>query len=108
MANISIDQARIAAFCQKHRIRRLSLFGSVLRPDFRPDSDVDVLVEFEPEARPTLFDMVRIQEELKCIIGREVDLVSQRGIETSRNPLRKRAILNSAEAVYESRSRVSH
>jgi hypothetical protein len=78
----------------------LSFFGSVLRDDFSPDSDVDVLVEFLPEAKHSLFDLVRMQNELKDILGREVDLISRRGVEASRNHLRKRAILESAEVVY--------
>ena len=97
---IPIDRAKLAEFCRRYHIRRLSFFGSVLRDDFRPDSDVDVLVRFHPEARHTLFDMVRMREELKRILGREVDLVSRRGIEKSRNYLRKKAILESAEVVY--------
>jgi len=68
-----LDRDKIAAFCRRHRIRRLALFGSVLRDDFSGDSDVDVLVEFEPGAKTGLafFDM---QDELSAIIGREVDL----------------------------------
>jgi hypothetical protein len=62
------------AFCERHGIRRLAWFGSVLRDDFGPDSDVDVLVEFAPEAAPDLFDMVRMQDELSRIVGRTVDL----------------------------------
>lgn len=69
MAQIHVDKAKIAAFCQKHRIRRLALFGSVLRPDFRPDSDVDVLVEFEPEAVPSLFGIARMERELTALFG---------------------------------------
>jgi len=61
---------------------------------------VDVLVSFQPEARHTLFDMARMQEELERLFGRKVDLVSRRGIETSRNYIRRRAILESAEVVY--------
>lgn len=68
--------------------------------DFRPDSDIDVLINFLPDVKHSLFDMVRIQTELKQIFGREVDLVSRRGIEASRNYLRKQAILESAEVVY--------
>lgn len=100
MVHIPINRERIAAFCQNYQIRRLSLFGSVLRDDFSPDSDVDVLVEFLPEAKHSLFDLVRMQNELKGILGREVDLISRRGVEASRNHLRKRAILESAEVVY--------
>jgi hypothetical protein len=99
-ANIAIPEEAIAGYCRRWKIVELALFGSVLRDDFRPDSDIDVLVRFHPEARHTLFDMVRMQEELKRILGREVDLVSRRGIEKSRNYLRKKAILESAEVVY--------
>lgn len=73
MACISVDQKRIAAFCRKYHIRRLSLFGSVLRDDFRPDSDVDVLVEFEPGHVPGLA-FFAMERELSEILGRLVDL----------------------------------
>jgi len=65
---------RIRRYCREQPIRRLSLFGSVLRDDFGPDSDVDMLVEFEPEANITLLDMSRMERELGQIIGRKVDL----------------------------------
>lgn len=99
-AGIVIPQEQLAAFCQRWLIDELALFGSVLREDFRPDSDIDVLVHFRPQARRTLFDMVQMQEELKQIFGREIDLVSRRGLEMSRNYIRKKAILESAEVVY--------
>jgi predicted nucleotidyltransferase len=70
---IEIPEQTIAEFCRRHRIRRLSLFGSILRDDFGPDSDVDVLVEFEPGATPG-FGFFGIQEELSTILGRKVDL----------------------------------
>ncbi|MCA1592886.1 MAG: nucleotidyltransferase family protein [Acidobacteria bacterium] len=73
MPRIKIDQSKIADFCRKHHIRRLSLFGSVLRDDFRPESDVDVLVEFEPEHVPGLA-FFAIEAELSDILGRKVDL----------------------------------
>jgi predicted nucleotidyltransferase len=100
MSNIVIDRERLATFCRRHYIRYMAFFGSVLRDDFRPDSDVDVLVEFLPQTTPSLFDLVRIQEELKDILGREVDLVERRSIEQSRNYLRRKAILSTAETVY--------
>ena len=100
--HIDIPKEEVAAFCRRWQIKELALFGSALRDDFRPDSDVDVLVQFDAEARHTLFDMVFMQEELERIFGRKVDLVSRRGIETSRNYIRRRAILESAEVVYES------
>ena len=101
--NITIPTDRIAAFCRKWQIAELALFGSVLREDFRPDSDVDVLVRFLPEARHGLFDLIRMQEEIKGILGREVDLVEKSAIERSRNYIRRKAILSSAETVYASR-----
>ena len=80
----------------------MALFGSVLRDDFGPGSDIDVLVAFKDGARHTLFNMVEMEEELKALFGREVDLVSRRGIERSSNHLRREAILGSAEAIHES------
>ncbi|OGX06797.1 MAG: nucleotidyltransferase [Omnitrophica bacterium RIFCSPLOWO2_12_FULL_50_11] len=72
-AKISVDREKIAEFCRRHHIGRLALFGSVLRSDFRPDSDVDVLVEFEPGHVPGL-DFFAMQDELSQILGRKVDL----------------------------------
>jgi predicted nucleotidyltransferase len=92
---------QIEAFCRKWGISELSLFGSVLRADFRCESDVDVLVTFAPEGSHGLFDVVRMQNELKEIFGHDVDMVSRRGIEASRNPIRRKAILDSARAIYE-------
>jgi predicted nucleotidyltransferase len=74
MAQIFVDDKQIAAFCRKHRIRHLALFGSVLHGDFRPDSDVDVLVEFEPDSIPGLLGMARMERELSDILGRKADL----------------------------------
>ncbi|MEJ2586797.1 MAG: nucleotidyltransferase family protein [Deltaproteobacteria bacterium] len=99
-SQVEIPRDEVEAFCRRWQIKELSIFGSVLREDFRPDSDVDVLVRFNPEARHTLFDLARMQEELQQILGRNVDLVSRRGIEMSRNYIRRRAILNSAQVVY--------
>ncbi len=98
--NIEIPTDKIADFCQRWKITELALFGSVLRDDFRSDSDVDILVTFDPDAHRTLFDMVDMQDELEAVFGRKVDLVSRRGIERSRNYLRRKAILNSAQIIY--------
>ena len=73
MKNIHVDQNIIDAFCRKHHIRKLSLFGSVLRDDFGPQSDVDVLVEFEPDHVPGLA-FFAMERELSIILGRKVDL----------------------------------
>ena len=97
---LSIPRAELAAFCRANGILRLSIFGSAVRDDFGPGSDVDLLVEFAEEARHSLLDMVRMEDELEEIFGREVDLVEREGIEQSRNYLRRRAILESAETFY--------
>ncbi len=98
--HIAIPEAAMREFCQRWRITELSLFGSVLQEDFGPESDIDLLVRFSPDARRTLFDMVSMQDELSNMLGRQVDLVSRKGIEGSRNPIRRRAILESAEVIY--------
>lgn len=98
--HIAIPRNKIVEFCRKWQIREFALFGSVLRDDFRPDSDIDVLVTFREDAKHTLFDLVHMEKELKEIFGREVDIVSRRGIEASKNYIRRNAILSSAEAVY--------
>ena len=96
-----IDNQNIIEFCQHWKITELALFGSVLREDFCPESsDIDVLVSFAPDARWTLFDLVEMEQELQSIFQRRVDLVSRRGIERSRNNLRRQAILNSAQVLY--------
>ncbi len=97
---IKIPKAKIAAFCKRWNVSEFAVFGSALRGDFRSDSDVDVLVSFSPQAHVTLFDMVRMQDELKAIFGREVDLISKRGVENSRNYLRRKAILESAQVIH--------
>lgn len=93
----------IAAFCRRHGIRELALFGSVLGEDFRPDSDVDILVDFEPEGHHGLLDLAGMQAELEQILRRKVDLIEKSAIERSRNYIRRKAILSSAETVYASR-----
>ena len=97
---IDIPREKIAEFCRKHRVRKLSLFGSALREDFRPDSDVDVLVSFAEDARYSLFDLAALEEELSSILGRKVDLVEREAIEQSENYIRRRHILQSEEPVY--------
>ncbi|MDX2032509.1 MAG: nucleotidyltransferase family protein [Blastocatellia bacterium] len=99
-ARITVPLEKLDAFCRRWQVVELSLFGSILREDFRPDSDIDVLVSFQPGSPHTLFDMVRMKDELTILFGRKVDLVSRRGIESSRNHIRKNEILNSAEVLY--------
>ena len=93
---IEIPTDEIADFCRRHRIRSLSLFGSVLREDFRPDSDADVLVEFEPGAQVGFIALSRMQRELAELLQRPVDLVPKEGLK----PKIREAVLASAEVVY--------
>ncbi|MCX6344993.1 MAG: nucleotidyltransferase family protein [Armatimonadetes bacterium] len=98
--HIQFDMGNISEFCAQWKISEFALFGSVLRDDFGPESDIDVLVTFSTDARWTLFDHVRMQDELASLLGRNVDLVSKRGIERSTNYLRRKEILDSAEVLY--------
>lgn len=99
-AHIIIPKEKIVEFCKEWKVIEFSFFGSVLRDDFRPDSDIDVIVDFEPDAGHSLFDLVDMADELKEIFGRNVDLLTKRGIEESRNYIRRREILSTMEVVY--------
>jgi len=94
---ITIPKDRIRDFCGRWRIAELALFGSVLREDFRPNSDIDVLVTFANDAQWSLYEWVDMIAELRGIFGRDVDLVSSRSL---RNPFRRHAILSSHETIY--------
>ncbi|HXW69816.1 MAG TPA: nucleotidyltransferase family protein [Dissulfurispiraceae bacterium] len=94
---IEMPMEKIRRFCLKWMIDEFSLFGSVLREDFRPDSDVDVLVNFKDNAGWDLFDFVDMTEELKEIFGREVDLMEKGAI---RNPFRRHSIMTSRKVLY--------
>ena len=93
---IEIDMEALAEVCRRYHVRELSLFGSVLRDDFRAESDIDVLVEYEPDARVSLFDMSDLRYELIDLFGREVDLVSKRGLK----PGYREHILSTCEHLY--------
>ena len=99
-SRVEIPMDRIADFCRRNHIRRLALFGSVLRDDFGPESDVDMLVEFEPGARVGL-SFFTMQDELSDMLGRRVDMSTFEGVEESRNWLLKAEILDTAEVVYD-------
>jgi len=94
---IPILKNKIADFCTKWKVSELALFGSVLSNEFRPDSDVDILVKFKADAGWSLFDFVDMIDELKAIFGRNVDLVEQ---ESLRNPFRRRNILAGKKVIY--------
>lgn len=95
-ARIAIDRHRISAFCQKWNVSELALFGSVLRDDFRSDSDVDVLVTWHPGARVSMLTLADMAAELEAILGRPVDLVPKEGLK----PRVRDGVLGSAQVVY--------
>lgn len=99
-AKIRIPRKRLREFCLRWKVSELSLFGSVLREDFRPGSDIDVLVSFNKRAKIGLFDLVRMENELKDIFGREVDLVERHAIERSENYIRRKNILSNTKVIY--------
>ena len=94
---IDLPRDRIEAFCRKWKVTEFALFGSVLTDEFRPDSDVDVLVTFSPDAPWSLTHLVEMRDELKALLGREVDLVEKKAL---RNPYVKKHVLNSYQVVY--------
>ena len=95
--SLSVSKDRIASFCRERGIRRLAFFGSVLRPDFRPDSDVDVLVEFEPDRIPGLLGIARMEREFSALIGnRRVDLRTAEDL----SPYFRQTVLAEAEVQY--------
>ena len=97
---MQIEREKLEAFCRRWRVAELAVFGSALREDFGPESDLDVLVSFEAGAECSLLDLGRMEDELAELVGRPVDLVSRAGIERSENWIRRRAILGSAETIY--------
>jgi len=97
MPRIPLPLNEIEAFCRRWKVAELSLFGSVLRDDFGPESDVDVLISFQKDAGWSLYEWVDMQEELRKLFGRDVDLVSMRGL---RNPFRRQRILSTREVIY--------
>lgn len=102
-AQIAIPTAEIVSFCDRWKVTELAVFGSILRTDFSPDSDIDLLVSFAPDARWSLFDLVTMQEELQAVLGREVDLVEREAVERSENYIRRKSILGSLEVIYAAR-----
>lgn len=97
---LHLEQSRVEEFCRRWRISELAFFGSVVRDDFRPNSDVDILVTFAPDADWSLFDHAAMQEELAGLVGRRVDLVTRSAVERSPNWIRRKAILSTAQPFY--------
>lgn len=104
---IELPMESIKRFCEKWQVVEFALFGSVLCDDSQPESDVDVMVEFYPHSHPTFQGLELMEAELEALFQREVDLITRQGIETSRNYLRRNAILSSAQVIYGTRHSVS-
>ncbi len=100
---ITIPRKRLAEFCKRWKVSELSFFGSVLRDDFRPNSDIDLLISFHPRAKIGLFDLVSMENELKEIFGRNVDLVERKSIENNENYIRRKSILSNTKVIYAAR-----
>jgi predicted nucleotidyltransferase len=96
----SLPQEDIVRFCRRWKVRELALFGSALRADFNPESDVDVLVAFHESANWGLFDHVQMRLDLEAIFNRKVDLVTRRALEQSQNGLLRERILNTARIIF--------
>jgi uncharacterized protein len=95
---ISLD--KVVEFCRRWKITEFALFGSILRNDFRPDSDIDVLVTFAPDTSWRFYDLVSMKEELEAMFGRSVDLIEKRLVESSENYIRRKHILDHMEIIY--------
>lgn len=96
---IDLESGTIQAFCLKWKIRELRVFGSILRDDFRPDSDIDFLADFDHDVEWDAFDHMDMEEELGATVGRRVDIVGRSAVEVSKNRFRKREILSTAELI---------
>ena len=101
--HIKIPRDKLPDFCRRWKVTELALFGSALRHDFSPDSDVDILVSFAPEAHWSLFDLVVMEDELQALLGRKVDLVERAAVEQADNYIRRRSILDNFEVIYAAR-----
>ena len=101
-SNFPLAKEDMVKFCRKWQITELALFGSILRDDFTPQSDVDILITFAPLARRSLFDLIQIRDELARLSGRKVDVLTRKSVEQSHNWLRKQNILNNAQVIYAS------
>ncbi len=98
-----VSPSKIAAFCKRWKVVEFALFGSAVRKDFTPKSDIDALVSFAPGSDWGLFDHIQMRQELREIFGREVDLVTRRALEQSRNDLLRSEILNTMKVLYSER-----
>lgn len=100
LGRLEIPDGEMEDLCRRWQVRELAAFGSVLRDDFGPESDVDLLVTFAPDAPWTLLDLVEIRDDFADLVGRPVDIIERSTVETSPNWIRRREILGTAQAIY--------
>lgn len=107
LKNIELPVEEIERFCEKWNLTELSLFGSVLRDDFKPESsDIDVMVQYHPQSVPSFYDLDCMEAELKLLLNRDVDVITRASVENSTNYLRRKEILSSVKVIYESQPSV--
>jgi predicted nucleotidyltransferase len=100
---LGLTSQEIVNFCQQWGITKMALFGSILRDDFRADSDIDLLITFAPSVRQGLLTLAKIKHELESRLQRPVDLIPEASVQTSDNWIRRREILSTAQTIYEQR-----
>lgn len=108
MVNIDVDHERLADVCRRHHVARLALHGSMLRGEAGPDSDIDLLVRYEPDADPGLLDFEHLRRELSELLGREVDLGDEIALQKHPHNSRSRRILSEARPIYVAEETKSH
>lgn len=101
----TLSREELASFCERWGIVELALFGSAVRGELRPESDIDLLVSFESGRSVSLLDLAEMEMELEATLGRDVELVSRRAVETSENSFRRTSILQSAQPIVQRSAR---
>lgn len=100
---LGLPLAKMIAFCQHWQISELAAFGSILREDFQADSDIDLLIQFAPQAPQGLLTLAKIKHELEACSNRKIDIATKESVENSSNPFRRGEILNTAQVIYAQR-----
>jgi predicted nucleotidyltransferase len=103
LQRLGLSMPEITQFCQHWQIIELALFGSILKEEFRDDSDIDLLLDFSPEAQQGLLTLAKIKHQLEAYSGRQIDIALKQSIENSENWIRRNEILKTAQVIYEQR-----
>jgi predicted nucleotidyltransferase len=100
--SVEIPEEHLRRFCQRWKVSELAIFGSALHENYAHDSDVDLLISFKPDIQWGLFDLVTMENELKIIFGKEIDLVEKNAVNNSQNYIRRKGILDGAQIIFQS------